>query len=212
MLHWLEFSKRYCANRINPTRDALTVYRKKEQYASRRQRLLCLAVAAEAKRKKHLPESEQATCLSCGAKNVGGILGCRDTYHNIIMQYPLPVTHGLGRAIFDTYCLQHLETLCYSAKSYAAHLAFVACWVDYGNLIHLLERARVGLNGKLDLVRAPEPASRGNLTILRLQDAQNQADYERRAVEWIEDVWQAFLPLQMQARAYLQLFLSQARV
>jgi hypothetical protein len=167
-----------------------------------------LAAANEAERKKHLPESEQASCLSCGAKDVGGVLGCRDVYHAITMCHPVPQTYGLGRAIFDTYCLQHLETLCYSAKSYAAHLAFVACWVDYANPLNLLECARVGLNGKLDFMRALEPPSRGHLTILHLQDSLNQADFERRALEWIEDVWQAFAPLHEQARAYLRLFLG----
>jgi Family of unknown function (DUF5946) len=191
----LEFYRlSYLQESINMTRE------NKDYYA--------LAAAREAERKKHLPQTEQATCLSCGAKHVGGVLGCRDTYHAITMRHPLPLTHGLGRAMFDTYCLQHLETLCYSAKSYAAHLAFVACWVDHGNPLNLLERARVGLNGRLDFERAPEPPSRGDLTILHLQNPSNQADYERRALEWTRDVWQAFAPLHEQARTYLRLFLG----
>ena len=64
-------------------------------------------------------------CPYCSAKDVGGLEGCQSIYYAISLEANLPLVSGLGRAIFDAYCLQHPELYCKSAKSYAAHLTFM---------------------------------------------------------------------------------------
>ncbi len=71
-------------------------------------------------------------CPDCGALVEGGREGCQQLMDTLNVQAFGDA--GLGRSrdlAFDTYCMQHLEKYCLSAKSYAAHLTRLCCGLEY---------------------------------------------------------------------------------
>ncbi len=149
-------------------------------------------------------------CPYCCAKDIGGLEACQATYYQIALGNNLALTSGLGRAIFDAYCLQHPEIYCKSAKSYAAHLAFLYCWITHPDRHDVLEAVHRGLNGPFTSEKAfvPQVGKRGALTILYLQKAQSLEEVTARASEWINTIWDAYSELHGQAKTYWQVFVS----
>lgn len=149
-------------------------------------------------------------CPYCSANHIGGLEGCQAIFYQVVLNADMPLTSGMGRGIFDTYCLQHPELYCKSAKSYAAHLALLYCWIAYPNNQEVLEAIRRGLNGPFRAEKAflPEVGKRGTLTILHLKRSQSTNDIETRATQWIDNVWSAYAEVHTQAKDYWQVFMD----
>jgi Family of unknown function (DUF5946) len=149
-------------------------------------------------------------CPYCSANHIGGLEGCQAMYYQVALNTNLPLTSGLGRSIFDAYCLQHPEVYCKSAKSYAAHLAFLYCWIAHPGRQEVLEAIHRGLNGPFKVEKAfvPEVGKRGTLTILHLKRATSLDAIETRATQWINNVWSAYAELHTQAKVYWQTFMD----
>jgi hypothetical protein len=157
-------------------------------------------IQAQQQRKTTLPLELQGTCLCCGANDIGGLQGCLECYQSLSLEFGVGLVDDVGRGIFDGYCMQHPELYCFSAKSMAAHLAFLACWIDYGSPLERLNTIRRGLDGEFSQPKAPVLPFRGSLTIVHLQQASSREDYATRAREWLLDIWQAYTPLHDLAR------------
>ena len=68
------------------------------------------------------------TCPACGAVVAGGRAGCQAVFDELTARAYADLAYASTRNLaFDAYCLQHLETYCHSAKSYAAHLTRLCC-------------------------------------------------------------------------------------
>jgi hypothetical protein len=104
----------------------------------------------------------------------------------------------------DTYCLQHPEDFCASAKSLAAHLAGL-CWILEGGAAAAVgpEQLHRWLNGDRRLEKPPLPERRGAITLGDLPqggDARSWAESVRR---WAESTWAAYADLQPLARRWV---------
>jgi Family of unknown function (DUF5946) len=159
-------------------------------------------IEAQKIRKAILPAEQQETCLCCGANHIGGLQGCIQVYQHLSLEFGVGLVDGVGRGIFDGYCMQHPEIYCVSAKSMAAHLAFLACWIDYKSPLERFGTIRRGLDGEFKQPKAPILEFRGSLTIQHLQKADSQQRYAVLAREWLLDIWQAYTPLHDLARDY----------
>ena len=152
----------------------------------------------------------ELSCPYCLNEHVTCYEKCRAVFSELPLNFGLPLTLGIGRAFVDTYCLQHPEILCVSAKSYAVHLSLVHCWVVHGNRKEVHEALRRGYNGPFiaDKPFVPEPRQRGKLTVAYLQQATGKTDFEKRIAEWTADVWEAYSDLHTQAKAYFDYFVA----
>src|SRR5579864_5713796 len=79
------------------------------------------------------PKSHAETCPSCGARVAGGSAGCQALFNELgARSYNNPGYAAVHELLVDTYCLQHPELYCHSAKSYAAHLTRMCCGIERG--------------------------------------------------------------------------------
>lgn len=170
---------------------------------------LQLALQAEEKRKQHLPPESQTRCLCCQADVVGSVAGCLESFQAAMLN-PIVQSNLNGSCLFDAYCLQHPEIYCVSAKSYAVHLAFMVCWMEFKEPQQQRPVLQRGMNGVFALEKAPLLEFRGEFSHLHWQQA-DTATILIRADEWLQSVWAAYAPLHSQARAYAQLFLQKGR-
>ncbi len=148
-------------------------------------------------------------CPECGGRVAGGRGGCQALFDEI--------TYGVGtepritaihRLALDTYCMQHVESYCESAKSYAAHLMGL-CW----GIDHLGEsapNARIlrSLDGSVRLVKPPVLSHRGSITLPDVMAAYHAADSVDELVKqvhaWAKNVWEAYASQHELARAWLK--------
>lgn len=109
----------------------------------------------------------------------------------------------------DAYCAQHPgEPSPQAIRSVAVHLV--------GLHLQLVERepsteglyaarqrvASLGKKGKLDLVWLEPPASLGEVTVLDVLEAEDPAEYAKRAREWARVVWEAWSDYHETARRW----------
>lgn len=109
------------------------------------------------------------------------------------------------RLLVDTYCLQHPDEFCASAKSLAAHLVGL-CWV-------LEEGARPGvgpedlhrwLNGNRKLSKPAVPKQRGRLNNGDLPQEDDPLAWGQAVRRWARETWIAYSPLHAVARQWSQ--------
>jgi len=68
-------------------------------------------------------DTEGEFCPEYGGKVKGGRGGCQALFDEITYAMGRdPRIGAIHRLSLDTYCMQHIESYCASAKSYAAHL------------------------------------------------------------------------------------------
>ena len=122
----------------------------------------------------------------------------------------MSMTTGIGppytvrRLAVDAYCLQHPDRYCVSAKSLAAHLTGL-CWaVEFGGGESGLKSLQAWLNGRVDLIKPPLPASFGRLTIAEVEPTIPSID------RWAHSVWDAYSGLRETARAWVRQVAGQA--
>ena len=145
-------------------------------------------------------------CPECGARAVGGRAGCQALYEAVAS--PDLGSAGLGSLrdlAFDAYCMQHPETYCRSAKSYAAHLTRLCCGMEAAGNQQVYRAIQRWLNGLVPLNK-PEVllTRRGQMTVADLQAAGNPRELQALARQWAEAVWLAYAPQHELARAWLR--------
>jgi hypothetical protein len=145
-------------------------------------------------------------CPECGAPAVGGRAGCQALYEAVAVTEAGPAGLGPLRDLaFDAYCMQHPETYCRSAKSYAAHLTRLCCGLEADGNPQTYRAIQRWLNGLVPLNK-PEVllTRRGRLTVADLQAAGSSRELQTLARQWAEAVWQAYTPQHELARAWLR--------
>jgi hypothetical protein len=137
-------------------------------------------------------------CPGCGAIVAGGRAGCQALWDG------MSIEGKMARDLaFDAYCMQHLETYCRSAKSYAAHLTRLCCGIEYGGEPQVYRAIQHWLNGKVNLEKPALLAFLGELTIADVSAAQTAEDRARITQAWAQSVWSAYAPQQDLARGWI---------
>lgn len=109
--------------------------------------------------------------------------------------------HGL---VVDTYCLQHPDRYCISAKSLAAHLCGLCGAIERGRSVTSPSMAlQSWLDGTVDLTKPKLPAERGVITIADVENIDDPEAYETAVRAWAAAVWSAYAPLHDIARQWL---------
>lgn len=138
-------------------------------------------------------QNNDANCPACGAPGVGGRMGCQAHFDQIgyraASDPKIAAVHDLA---FDTYCMQHVETYCVSAKSYAAHLTRLCCGIEYHGDRAVYAALPRWLNGKVDLEKPPILSKRGAMTIADVLTDDDVDAQIKRIREWANVVWSAY--------------------
>ena len=142
-------------------------------------------------------------CPGCG--NPGGAEYCLALFEAMIARdYSDPLYFGSHRLFVDSYCLQHPELRCVSAKSLAAHLAGLCQILEQGmSEATGAPSLRRWLDGNVTLKKPALPTDRGALTLADLAGIDDPAAWRESVRRWAETVWDAYSDLQPLARRWL---------
>lgn len=147
--------------------------------------------------------AEDGRCPECGGAVTGGRAGCEAYFDTL--RYLAPEDYrvaAIHRLAFDTYCMQHVETYCRSAKSYAAHLVGLCCGVERQGDPALYDAIYRCLNGSVALDKPPILRERGRLTLVNVWSPEHIEESVRKVRLWAEDVWAAYRSQHELARAW----------
>ena len=148
----------------------------------------------------------EARCKECGAAVAGGQAACQVLFQELGAQaYLNPRIASVHRLIVDTYCMQHVDPYCVSAKSYAAHLVGLCCGVEHNGNRALYDIIHRWLNGSPALKKPEVLSFRGQITlpeVLTVQDIEAQV---KRIHEWATCVWNAYAAQHDIAQAWVKL-------
>ncbi|MCB9456146.1 MAG: hypothetical protein H6671_09175 [Anaerolineaceae bacterium] len=147
------------------------------------------------------------SCPECGAVVTEGREGCQALYDAFAFQamadFRVAAVHALA---FDTYCMQHVETYCVSAKSYAAHLTRLCVGVEYGGDPALYAALQRWYHA--GLVKPAILYERGQITIAEIQAIADVPAKVTRIREWAEHVWDVYNSQHALARQWVEAALS----
>lgn len=138
-------------------------------------------------------------CPDCGATVLGGRDGCEALWHEAFYSY-----RSQHPAAFDAYCMQHLETYCASAKSYAAHLTRLGCGLEYEAAPQVYAAIQKWLNGQKHLEKPAILPFLGAMTIADVHKARSDIERAQVTKAWVDTVWAAYEPQQPLARLWIE--------
>lgn len=150
-------------------------------------------------------------CPDCGAAGVGGREGCQALFDQLTLRAYDDYRYAAVQTLaFDTYCMQHLERYCRSAKSYAAHLTRLCCGLEHGGNPQVYAAIQRWLSGAVSIDKPPLLDLVGAMTVADLQTAQNAQEYDQLVGAWAECVWDAYASQQTLARSWIEAALKAA--
>jgi Family of unknown function (DUF5946) len=115
---------------------------------------------------------------------------------------------GVYRLAFDAYCLQHPDTHCVSAKSFAAHLMGLCHGLEHTNRPQSYWAIPQWLNTPRPVHKPDLPSARGALTLADVRGAPTPEEHGRRVRAWAESVWRAYQSQHHLAREWLKAALT----
>jgi hypothetical protein len=144
-------------------------------------------------------------CEGCGLLIEGGTAGCQALFDEFRVREAaeLAATYAATRLTIDVYCLQHPDRYCVSAKSLAAHLTGVGWALERGADESGLRALQRWLNGRVELVKQPVPAFRGELTIAEVAGVHDRTAYVAAVERWAASTWAAYSSLHEVARTWI---------
>ncbi|HVU15228.1 MAG TPA: DUF5946 family protein [Phototrophicaceae bacterium] len=148
-------------------------------------------------------------CPECSGQVAGGRGGCQALFDEIeyAMQDDLRIA-SIHRLALDTYAMQHVESYCESAKSYAAHL--LGLWWGVNHLDNPAPVAPVLgiLNRSVKLIKPPVLEKRGSITLPDVMDYYHTSgevdDLTTHVREWSKAVWKAYADQETFVQAWLK--------
>ena len=149
-------------------------------------------------------------CDGCGLRAPGGAAGCQALFEELLARdFGDARFFRVHRLLVDTYSLQHPDRYCASAKSMAAHLTGL-CWLMERGGSAAVGHAplRAWLDGTPALDRPDPPEFRGGATIADLCAATDAVEHARAVEAWARSTWEAYAPLHVQAREWIEQALS----
>jgi hypothetical protein len=143
-------------------------------------------------------------CTGCGWEAPEGSSGCQALFGEFLARDFSNVAYGRShRLIVDTYCLQHPDRYCVSAKSLAAHLGGLCRAFEHGARPEAYQALQRWLNGRSSIEKPELPSSRGAVTIADVQAASDAAGYAQAVERWARSTWEAYAILHPMARRYM---------
>lgn len=143
-------------------------------------------------------------CTGCGLVVAEGTRGCRAMFDELsVRQWYTPLAYAVRRMIVDTYALQHPDEFCASAKSLVAHLTGLCAALERHDHPNILRVLLDWLETGPTLVKPALPAARGRITIVETFEATCAEQVHATSDRWARAVWDAYAPLQPQARAWV---------
>ncbi|HTP07527.1 MAG TPA: DUF5946 family protein [Anaerolineae bacterium] len=153
--------------------------------------------------------SSAEKCPACGAVVTGGRDGCQAVFDQLTAHAYADLAYASVRDLaFDTYCMQHLETYCRSAKSYAAHLTRLCCGLEYAGNPRVYEAIQHWLNGTAKVEKPQVLGDLGSLTVMNVRDAPTAKEYIRVVRAWAANVWEAYRSQHDFARTWIETALA----
>ena len=146
-------------------------------------------------------------CSGCDLVVPGGTAGCQAIFDGLTAKgFDQPGYFQVHRKQVDTYCLQHPDRYCASAKSLAAHLTGL-CWLlEFGgDPAKGNETLRRWLNGPSPVRKPDIPFMRGKITVADVAKAQTPEAHVAAVDAWARSVWEAYFPLHALAREWVKL-------
>lgn len=152
-------------------------------------------------------------CSGCGLAVPGGTPGCLAIRDELLARdFGSALYFRAHRLLVDTYCLQHPDTHCVSAKSLAAHLMGLCWWVEHGGGKAVgSESLRRWLDGTPRIEKPEIPAYRGRLTIAEVREARDPMAHDQAVESWAMSTWEAYASLHSVARQWIEQALSGKR-
>lgn len=143
-------------------------------------------------------------CPACGALVRGGRDGCQALFDELTAQALAHPAYAVRRELaFDAYCMQHLESYCRSAKSYAAHLTRLCCGLAHGGDPKVYAAIQKWLNGAVKLEKPPVLAQLGSMTVVDVRQARTAEEHARLVSDWATTVWEAYRSQHAIAHAWI---------
>jgi Family of unknown function (DUF5946) len=168
-----------------------------------------MASASPAFKRARVHGMSEDRCPDCGAPVEGGRAGCQALWDEIALRaYSEPgyaATHDLA---FDTYCMQHPERYCRSAKSYAAHLTRLCCGLEHEGKHKVYQAIQQSLSGAVQIERPVAPTNVGKITVADLKAARSVEEHAETVHAWANSVWQAYAEQHELARGWMNTALS----
>ena len=147
-------------------------------------------------------------CPDCGAAT-GGRAGCQTLFNALTAQALSDGRYAAVQSLaFDAYCMQHLDTYCRSAKSYAAHLTRLCCGLEYDGSPAIYAAIQKWLNGRVEIRKPGQLIDRGRMTVADVRVARTAEEHQQRVRVWAEDVWKAYASQHDLARLWLKVALG----
>ena len=137
--------------------------------------------------------SSTEVCFACGAVVDGGRDGCQALFDELTAHAYADFAYATVRDLaFDTYCMQHLDTYCRSAKSYAAHLMRLCCGLDYAGDPRVYEAIQHWLNGAAKIEKPQVLSHVGTMPAVDVRQVQTAEEHARLVRAWAANVWEAY--------------------
>lgn len=140
----------------------------------------------------------------------GGNAGCQQIVDELwAREFGDASYFRVHRMTVDTYCLQHPDRYCASAKSLAAHLTGL-CWLleRDGSRAVGSDALRRWLNAAVRLEKPEIPAQRGRITVADVRGAADPDAYARAVEGWAWSTWEAYSSLHAVAHDWIEQALS----
>jgi hypothetical protein len=143
-------------------------------------------------------------CEGCGLVVDGGTEGCQSLFDELRGRQLVTSTYQIQRLTVDTYCMQHPDRYCVSAKSLAAHLTGL-CWaLEYSGHPSGLKALQRWLDGRPQIAKPELPAFRGALTVTEAGGASDPAGRVAAILRWAGSTWEAYPDLHPLARRWVE--------
>ena len=151
----------------------------------------------------------ESACPGCGLEVARGAEGCLELYWERIGNLVHTTGHDRHmRLAWDTYCVQHPDRYCISAKSLIAHLSGL-CWaIEYGGHITGYQALSRVLNGTLTVPKPQIPLFHGTVTIADVPGREDANAHAEAIERWGANVWEAYRMLHSFARRWIETALS----
>ncbi len=177
---------------------------------------------------------DATACPDCGAPILGGRRACRELYHRTNQQLQAGTWAGLSetrpagstgsgqaslgetrpraaatgmrtvRLVVDSYALQHLDPYCRTAKELIYHIASLCCGLEFGGSPAIYTALQRSIEGHVHADRPTPPGNLGDLTILNVASALDDAERLNRIETWASSVWDAYRDLQSVGRDWIK--------
>ena len=142
-------------------------------------------------------------CEGCGLVVDDGTEGCQLLFDELRSRQLVASSYQIQRLTVDTYCMQHPDRYCVSAKSLAAHLTGL-CWaLEYSGHPSGLKALQRWLDGRARIEKPELPSFRGSVTVTDVIGAPDPEEHAAVIGRWARSTWDAYSALHPVARRWV---------